>query len=161
MGKLTGGSGGRGGIATAEGLLKFGFKFVPVPIPPIPFKLDLKLIFGVPGIFGMLGGSILGSSGNSGSSGIDKLGRVGPKDGIGRLTDGRGGSGGIFIPDAFMPGILGKFGACTSGSLGNSGNSGRLRDGRESPNGGMGNSGIGIVKDFSETSLSRLNILYV
>ena len=145
IGRLTDGKGGNGGIATPDGLLKSTFKFPPI------FK-PLKLIFGIPGIFGMFGGSIFGSLGNSGNSGTDKLGRLGPKDGIGKLIDGSEGRGGTLKPIDFMPGIFGKFGIWISGSLGNSGNSGRLKDGKESPKGGMGNSGMGILKDFSETS---------
>lgn len=127
IGKLIDGNDGRGGIATLP-------------------------VLGIPGIFGRFIAGISGSFGNSGNSGTDKLGRLGPKDGIGKLIDGKEGSGGTLKPADFIPGIFGKFGICISGSLGNSGNSGRLKDGKESPKGGMGNSGIGILKDFSETS---------
>jgi hypothetical protein len=69
IGRLGLGKGGRGGMATADTLAS----------TPVPFK-D---IFGEPGTFGILGGSILGNFGSSGSSGKLKLGMLIPKLGIG------------------------------------------------------------------------------
>ena len=132
IGKSNDGSGGRGGTAIAD-------------------------IFGIPGIFGRLGAGISGNFGNSGNSGTDKLGNDIPKDGIGKFKDGNDGRAGIARADIFgIPGILGIAGISICGILGSSGNSGTLKLGRLIPRLGMGSSGIGMLKDFSEISSSSL-----